>query len=54
MFAIDTVLYIDISNPLADAYETPCLNVIPTEDLQIVMLCNYVPSALPRELLNLI
>jgi hypothetical protein len=54
MFVIDTVLYMYIWNLLADIYETPCLNVIPTEDLQIVMLCNYVPSALPCELLNLI
>jgi hypothetical protein len=42
MFVIDTVLYMYIGNILADVYETPCLNVIPTEDLQIVMLCNYV------------
>jgi hypothetical protein len=55
MFVIDTVLYIcTFETLLADIYETPSLNVIPTEDLQIVMLRNYVPSALPCELLNLI
>ena len=33
-------------------YETRCLNVIPTEDLQVAMLCDHLASTLSCERLK--